>query len=55
MEIKVKKSSLDSYVWTVTDDLGAVIEQGYENSDEAAHKAAEMAAAWIQSTTNYGG
>jgi hypothetical protein len=51
MEIKVKNIATDSYTWTVTDDLGAVLEYGTENSKEAAYKAAEMATAWIQSQT----
>lgn len=57
MEIKIDKHS-EVYSWSVTDDYGAVLEHGSELCAEAARKAAEMAAAWIQNkTTNdyYGG
>ena len=41
----------------MTDDYGAVLEHGKESSRDAAKRAAEMAAAWIQSktTAEYGG
>jgi hypothetical protein len=61
MEIVIKrhgKESAESFCWTVTDDYGAVLEHGSEFCAEAARRAAEMAAAWIQNkTTNdyYGG
>ena len=59
MEIKINKSALyDKYTWTITDDFGAMLERGEESTREAAQKAAEMAAAWIQSKTindYYGG
>ena len=47
MEINVKKSD-GSFVWTVTDDNGSVIEQGSAMTKEEAKKAAEMAMAWIK-------
>lgn len=53
MEIKIDKHS-EVYSWSVTDDYGAVLEHGSELCAEAARKAAEMAAAWIQNkTTEY--
>lgn len=53
MEIKINKHD---YTWSVTDDLGGVLESGKAESKEAAQRAAEMAAAWIQSrTAEYGG
>ena len=47
MEINVKKSD-GSFVWTVTDDNGSVIERGSAMAKEEAKKAAEMAMAWIK-------
>ena len=47
MEINVKKSD-GSFVWTVTDDNGSVIEQNSAMTKEEAKKAAEMAMAWIK-------
>ena len=52
MEINVKKSE-GSFVWTVTDDNGSVIEQGSAITKEEAKKAAEMAMAWIKIRTIY--
>jgi hypothetical protein len=52
MNINVTRS-LDSFAWTVTDNYGGILEQGYETTKEAAQKAAEMAASWIQSKTIY--
>lgn len=50
MEINITRS-LDSYAWSVTDNSGGILEKGYETTKEAAQKAAEMAAAWIQTKT----
>lgn len=47
MEINVKKSD-GSFIWTVTDDNGSVIEKGSAITKEEAKKAAEMAMAWIK-------
>lgn len=47
MEINVKKSD-GSFIWTVTDDNGSVIERGSAMAKEEAKKAAEMAMAWIK-------
>lgn len=47
MEINVKKSD-GSFIWTVTDDNGSVIEQNSAMTKEEAKKAAEMAMAWIK-------
>ena len=61
MEITINRYGNESdttYGWSITDDFGAVLEHGTENSREAAQRAAEMAAAWIQSKTStdyYGG
>lgn len=61
MEIVIRRygnESDETYDWSVTDDYGAVLEHGSELCAEAARRAAEMAAAWIQNkTTNdyYGG
>lgn len=60
MEIVIRrygKQSDTTFDWSVTDDYGAVLEQGSEACAEAARRAAEMAAAWIQSktTAEYGG
>lgn len=55
MEIKINKHD---HSWSVTDDFGGILESGKAESREAAQRAAEMAAAWIQSktiATEYGG
>jgi hypothetical protein len=55
MEIKI---NTHDYSWLITDDFGGILESGKAESREAAQRAAEMAAAWIQNkTTNdyYGG
>ena len=57
MNINVTRS-LDSFTWSVTDNYGGIMEQGCEDTKEAAQKAAEIAASWIQSKTikdYYGG
>lgn len=46
MEIKINKSNNS---WTVTDDLGGVLEQGMSDTPEHAQRDAEIAAAWIES------
>lgn len=57
MEIVIKRYGNQSdmtFDWSVTDDYGAVLEHGSELCAEAARRAAEMAAAWIQNkTTEY--
>ena len=54
MEIVIKRygnQSDTTFDWSVTDDYGAVLEHGTETCADAAKRAAEMAAAWIQSKT----
>lgn len=54
MEIVIRRYGNESdttFDWSVTDDYGAVLEQGSEACAEAARRAAEMAVAWIQSKT----
>ena len=52
MNINVTRS-LDSFTWSVTDSCGGILEKGCETTKEAAQKAAEMAAAWIQTKSVY--
>lgn len=47
MEVKIARA-IDGYVWTITDDLGAVIEMGVEEEKDIAVKSAEIAMSWIQ-------
>ena len=47
MEVKISKNQY-GYMWTIIDDMGAVIEKGTENEKDNALKSAEMALSWIQ-------
>ena len=38
----------EGYMWSIIDDLGAVIEKGRESDKDNATKSAEMALSWIQ-------